>query len=286
MTAIIFALIAAVGWGTADIFGGLVAKKIGGYSSAVVSYILSLLIASLYIPFALNDLTNISQSSVIWLLILTPIGVIPLIALYEGIKVGNASLVGTIGGANGALVVVLSLIFLGERINFLQGVFILVIMLGILFSSLDFKSFKTKYLLSDKGIPYALLAMITWAIWYTFVKLIIDNIGWFWPAYFSWLGFPLVLLYMKAKSIKFIIPKDLKNITFSLVNALLLTIALFAYNYAVVNGQNAIVSPVSSTYPALFAIIAYFAFKDRLSKQQIFGIIITLAGVISLSLVS
>lgn len=286
MTAIIFALIAAIGWGTADIFGGLVARKIGGYSSAVISYVISIILASFYIPFAINDLTHITQTSIIWLIILTPIGVIPLIALYEGFQRGNASLIGTIGGANGALVIVLSLIFLGEKINFLQTLSIISIVLGILLSSLDLKGLNIKKIISDKGVPYGLFAMGTWAIWYTFIKIVIDNIGWFWPAYFSWLGFPLVLIYMMVKKMKFIFPTDIKNIGFSLINGILLTIALFAYNYALITGQNSIVSPISSIYPVLFAIIAFFVFKDRLTKQQVIGIIITLAGTLALSLVS
>lgn len=283
MISIIFALIAAVGWGIADIFGGLVAKKIGGYSSAVVSYILSLIIASLYIPFAIHDLSGITLSTIIWLIIITPIGVIPLIALYEGFQRGNASLIGTIGGANGILVIPMSLIFLGESINLNQTICIILVIIGVLLASLDFTELKFKKIFSDKGIPYGLVAMITWAIWFTFVKIPINNIGWFWPAYISWLGFPLVLWYMKAKGKRFSFPKDSKHLMFSVLNALLLTAALFAYNFALANGQNAIVSPVSSTYPVLFAIIAYFVFKDRLTIQQLIGMVLTLAGIVFLS---
>ncbi|KKT48838.1 MAG: hypothetical protein UW41_C0017G0001, partial [Candidatus Collierbacteria bacterium GW2011_GWC2_44_18] len=50
MTPIIFAIITAIGWAIADIFGGLVARKIGGYSSAILSYIISIVLTSFYIP--------------------------------------------------------------------------------------------------------------------------------------------------------------------------------------------------------------------------------------------
>ncbi|MFA5025981.1 MAG: EamA family transporter [Candidatus Shapirobacteria bacterium] len=286
MIAILFALIAFVGWGTADIFGGFVARKIGGYSSAVLSYVLSIILATLYIPFALQELNNITLSTIIWLLILTPIGVIPLITLYEGIKVGNASLNGTIAGSFGGLVVILSVIFLGEKISSVQIVSILIILAGLILSSLDFKTLKAKQFLTDKGIPYAIISLITWGIYFTFVKIPIRDIGWFWPAYLSWWGFPIVLIFMKMKSIKLIFPKDGKLIKLMLVNGLLLTAALFAYNLAASKGQTAIVAPIASSYPALFAVLAYFVFKDRLSKQQIIGVIVTLFGIISLSLMS
>lgn len=286
MTAIIFALIAAVGWGTADVFGGLVSRKIGGYSSALWSYVLCIAFASLYIPFAWHDLDHITNQTILWLLVLTPVGAIPLMSFYQGLKEGNASLVGAIGGANGGLVVILSVLFLKESINLAQILSIAGILIGLILSSLDFKKLHFRNLISDRGVPYALLAMVTWGIYFTFVKIPIGDIGWFWPAYFSWWSFPLVLLYMKIKSIRLELPKDNRSFIFMFFNGLLGTIALFAFSFALVSGQNSIVSPISQSYPALFAVLAYFIFKDRLSKQQILGIIITLAGVIALSLAS
>ncbi|MFA6005062.1 MAG: DMT family transporter [Patescibacteria group bacterium] len=283
MIAILFALTALVGWGTADIFGGLVARKIGGYSSAVWSYILSMVIATLYVPFAIPELTKITLETAVWLVVLIPIGVIPLLSLYEGIKVGNASLVGTIAGSFGGLVVILSVIFLGERISLIQVFSVVVIFVGLLLSSFDFMNSNLKKLLSDKGIPFALVSLVTWGVYFTFVKIPIRNIGWFWPAYISWAGFPLVLLFMKAKSIKFELPTGRKNIVFMTINVLLLTAALFAYNLAAANGQTAVVAPIASSYPVLFAVLAYFVFKDRLKMQQIAGVVTALAGIILLS---
>lgn len=286
MTAILFALVAFFGWGTGDIFGGLVARKIGGYSAAVWSYILSLVIATCYAPFVLHDLTKITPQTIIWLLILIPIGIIPLITLYEAIKVGTASLAGTIAGAFGGLVVILSVLFLGERINFIQVISILVMILGLILSSLDFKTVKIGKLLSDRGIPLALISMVTWGIYYTFIKIPINNIGWFWPAYLSLLGFPLVLVFMKVKKIELKFPTDKKYILFMLANALVATTALFAYNLAAAKGLTAIVAPIASSYPALFAVLAYFVFNDRLTKQQVVGVVITLLGIVLLSVMS
>lgn len=286
MTAIEFAFIALLGWGTADIFGGLVARKIGGYSSAFWSYVLSIVVATFYVPFSLHELNNITPETVIWLLILIPIGVIPLITLYEGIKVGNASLVGTIAGSFGAFVVILSLIFLGERINFIQVISIVIIFTGLLLSSLDFKTVKARQLLSDKGIPYALTSLIIWGIYFTFIKIPIKSIGWFWPAYLSWWGFPLVFLFMKKRSIDLKFPRSKNYIVLIVINVLLSIVAIFSYNLASAKGRTAIVAPIASSYPVLFAVLAYFVFKDRLSKQQIMGVVVTLFGIVLLSLMS
>lgn len=157
--AIIFALIAFVGWGVGDIFGGTVSRKIGGHSSAFWSYVFCLIFASFYIPFAGNPLKHLTLQSGLILLILIPIGMVPLITLYEGIKVGNASLVGTIGASFAALAVVFSIIFLGDKINLNQAISIVIIFTGLILSSLDLKAFNLKQLTTDKGVPFALISM-------------------------------------------------------------------------------------------------------------------------------
>jgi len=53
-------------------------------------------------------------------------------------------------------VAILSVIFLGEKLNVTQIMSIIAIILGLIVSSLDFKSFNSKQILSDKGIPFAI----------------------------------------------------------------------------------------------------------------------------------
>ncbi len=266
-----------------DIFGGSVSRKIGGYSSAFWSYIFSLIISTFYIPFAGKPLQNMSLQSGLILIVLVPIGMMPLITLYEGIKVGNASLVGTIGASFSSLVVVFSIIFLGDTINSMQLISVLVIFIGIILSSLDLKNFSFKQLTTDRGVPYALISMVVWAIYFTFIRIPIREIGWFWPSYIAFWGFPIVIMFMRFKKIELKFPKERKLLINSVLGSVFLLIGGFSFNIAVEKGQTAIVAPISGVYPVLFASIAYFVFKDRLNKQQIFGIITTLTGIVFLS---
>lgn len=280
-------MISFLGWGIGDIFGGLISRKINGYSASFWVYTFNFILASLYLPFAIKDLGLFNLQSILVLLILIPIGSIPLVALYEGIRLGNASLVGTIAAAYAALAVVFSIVFLGDRVGFEQTILIITIFVGLLLASLNLKTFKLKELVTDKGIPYALVAMVTWAIYFTFVRIPIRQVGWFWPAYIGWFaGIPVLYAYMKLKNIKLEFPKPGKLFGYALINGVLGTAALFAFNIAVTKGQSAIVIPISGSYPVLFATIAYFVFKDRLSKQQILGIVITLLGIVLLSVLS
>ncbi len=284
MLAIILALAAFLSWGTADIFGGLVSREIGGYSAGIWSFILGTLLASFYVPFAIPTLRHITLSTALWLLILSPPGVFSMIAFYEGLKRGNASLVGTIAGSFGALAAILSIIFFKETLNWQQTTGIILVFVGIVTASINLKELKLGNILTDKGVPYALVACLLWGFYFAFVKIPVANVGWFWPAYLSWLTFPLGLIYLKKKKIKFRTPRSKKLIAYAIINSLLLVTGVFSYNFATTKGQISIIAPIASSYPALFAILAYFVFKDRLSKQQILGIVITLFGIISLSI--
>ena len=282
---VLFAFIAFLGWGTGNVFGGIVARKIGAFSSALWSSIFSVVITSFYIPFALNELYDLDLKTAVLLLILISLGTVPVVTFYQGVKVGNASLVGTIGKSFGALVVILSVIFLGDHLNNYQIFSIITIFIGLLLSSIDTRTLSAKQVLSDKGIPYALVSMIFWGIYYTFIVIPIKRIGWFWPTYLTYWNFLLIYIIMKIKNVDVNIPKPGKITFYSIMTAVVLAVGTFAYNFAVSKGQTAIVAPIAGANPILFAVLGYIIFKDRLTKQQLLGIGTTLLGIISLSLI-
>lgn len=272
--------------GIGDVFGGVVARRIGGYSSVFWLYFFGLIFASFYVPFAVGDLQKLTLGTGLLLSVLAVIGVIPAITLFEGIRVGTASLVGTIGSAFAAIAVILSIIFLGDKINFSQTFSIIVIFVGLVLSSIDLKTLKAKQLFTDKGVPYGLISMVLWGIYFTFIRIPAREIGWLWPAYFSWCAFPLVYVFMRIKKVKLEMLKGTKLFTNTILNALFSAAAIFAFNFAVAKGQTAIVAPISGLYPVLFAVLGYFVFKDRLKKQRILGIAVTLVGIVLLAVIS
>lgn len=284
MLAILFALVAFVGWGSGDVFGGIVSRKIKGYSSSFWLYLFGLVISSLLIPFFWDKLGSISPQMWLLIIFLNLIGPIPVVAMYEGIRVGNASLVGTIGAAFAALTVVLSVIFLNDKLSLLQTFSIVIIFIGLILSSLKLKSLNFKSIFADKGVPYGLVAMVLWGIYFTFIRIPIREVGWFWPSYLAMLGVPIIWVYMFIKKIKLEKLPNLRITFFSFLNAVLLTGATFSYNFAVMSGQTSIVAPIAGSYPVLFVILSRFVFKDKLTKQQIGGILVTLLGIVALSL--
>lgn len=286
MTAIFFALISYLGWGAGDVSGAVVSRKLGAYSTSLWAYFLGWIFLGFLIPSRLSDLQHLTPNILVLNLILGLIGVVSTLAFNEALRVGNASLVGTIASSFSALVVIFSIIFLGENINVLQSVAIFVIFIGIILSTLDIEQIKGRNLKLNKGIILALLTMLIWGLYFTFIKIPVRQIGWFWPAYISLSMFPVVFLLTKLRKIKIYRP-SYRGALFPLLAAvILLRTAELSFNVAISKGLTAIVAPIAGSYPTFFAPLAAFVFKDPITKQQITGIITTLIGIVFLSFVS
>lgn len=286
MQAIIFALIAYLGWGIGDIFGTIAVRKIGSYSTALWRFILGIILFSFYAPFALDSLKNLSFYLLSINIIIGIIGIVGLLCFYEGLRKSNPSLVGTIYAAFAAWVVIFSVIFLKEPITISQISSIAIIFLGLFLCTLDFKQIKRGKKIIDAGVIFAIIAMFSHGIYFTFIKIPVQALGWYWPAMISLLMFPLLLIFMKIRNIPLIKPTH-KGVLFPVIaNSILLTVAELSFNSAIGRGLTAIVAPIAGSYPTLFVVLAFLIFKDPIKKQQIVGIITTLVGIVLLSIFS
>lgn len=286
MPAILFALISFFGWALGDILIIYITRRIGSYSTAIWGFLFRLIFYSLFVPFVWNSLSNLTLDIFILNLILGVILLSGAVAFFEALRISSASLVGTIVASFPAITVILSTVFLKEAININQILAIAILFTGIILSTLNIKDLKNGKFISNKGIFLAFITMITWGIYFAFIKIPVNQIGWFWPAYFSIIVFPFILLIMRMRKIK-LQKIDQKSILLPLiVSVIILAAGDFSYNFAVSQGLISVVAPIAGANPALFAPLAYFIFKDKITKQQVLGIATTLVGIVLLSVFS
>lgn len=286
MQAIIFALISYFTWGSGALFEAVAARKINSFSLIFWSYLFSATILLFY-GFSQTALLNTATFGTILVIILLGLVItVGSLFYFEGYKSANRALVGTIAQSFPAVTVVLSLIFLGEKTSFLQTMAILIIFFGMFLSMFNLTDIKKIFSNFNKGILFAFIAMVSWGTFFTFIKIPIDRIGWFWPNYITFLLFPLIFIYTKLRKIK--IESPTKNNVFLpfFISIILVRIAEFSYNFAINKGLVAIVAPIAGANVTLFVILAFIFFKDPIKKQQIVGIVTTLTGIVVLSLAS
>ncbi len=281
-----YAFITYFVWGVGDVIGASASRKIGGYSNTFWLLVIRTIFLGCFIPFFLTDLSHYTLPLFALNIVLGLLLVIGILGFTKGLEIGNVSLVGTIANSAPIITVPLSIIFLGERVNFNQLIAISLILTGVIISSFDFQQTKKGNFFSDKGVKWALLAMICWGIFFAFIKILVNKVGWFWPSYISFTLFPPLYLYYKIKGIRINHP-NYNNAALPLFTAVLFTsMGDFAYNFALSHSQAAIVAPIAGAAPTLFAPLAYFFYRDPITKQQILGIVITLIGIVALSFFS
>lgn len=286
MQAIIFALISFVGWGTGTLLEAVVIRKLNTYSFIICSYILSLFILSFYAPFVLGELKNLTFNLLMLTLLISFIALfLGTLFYFEALRIGNRVLVGTIAAAYPLVAVVLSVVFLGDRVSLQQTIAIIITFAGLFLSAIDLRMLKSKFLF-NKASLLALMPMFTWGIYLAFIKIPIREIGWFWPNYIYFLFFPIIFLFLKLKKLKLEIPRAKNILILVIFSTILVRIAELSYNFAISKGLVTIVAPIAGSYPALFVILAFLFFKDPITKQQIIGIITTLIGIVLLSIFS
>ena len=283
MSAIIFAFVTFLTWGSGDVFATIASRKMGAYSASFYGYFYGFLPATLYIPFALSSLHTFSLPMILLSAFLAVIQLIAFYAYNVGLRIGNASLVGTISGSFTAFVVILSVLFLGERLLPQQVMAIVIIIVGLFFATIHFSDIKNKKSFWNKGILYAFIALIGWAIYFTFIKIPVKEAGAFWPTYLTDIVGTLAYLLFGAKKIKMPQTTVQSGTPAALMSGLLLTAGSFAFNFAVGQGLSSVVASIAGAYPALFAFLATITFKDPITRQQKMGMIITLIGIILLA---
>jgi drug/metabolite transporter (DMT)-like permease len=282
-TAIAFALLSFFCWGTGDIFATLVCRRLGSYSSNIWTQIFKLAIFGLYVPFALAFLSQMTAGIFLYCLILGVVLSVANVSYNEALRIANPSLVGTISASFTAVVFILSLTFLQESVTPLQVGSIAIVFLGMILSSTDFTSLRKRKIRSSKGVIFALVTMLLWGVYFTFIKIPVAQVGWFWPNYISAMTFPLVILVAKVRKASVPNPTFKSSLMIFLAMVILTGVAELSYNYAISSGMSAIVAPIAGSYPVLFAVLAYLVFKESVSRQQKMGIIVSLIGIVLLS---
>ncbi len=283
MSGLFYAVITYIGWGTGDVFGAAASRKIGGFSTTFWVFVAAAILFGLYIPFDPSGLFRYTPHLLFWNLLLGVLYVAGNVTLNIALMSSNVSVVTTIGGSFSALVVILSYVFLHQPVSLFQWIIITLIYVGVGLCTLDIRELKKGKLVHDRGLWLALFSMCAWGIYFTFVKGIMGHVGWFWPNYLSLLLFPLILIFMRMTREPLQNPIKKHALVPALLSAALLRIGDFSFNFGSALGFTTLVAPIAGAYPTLTAIIGYFVFRDPIKKQQVIGIVLSLIGIVLLS---
>lgn len=283
--AIIVAIASNLGFAFGDVGITKIARRVGGLSAAYWVAITSIILSvPLLLFFKVPEFTVGIIALTVVLAAILELGTVGYTIALEK---GNAPLVGAIAGAFPALVVILSVIFYGERLNVTETAAIIAVIVGIVLSSLDVRSLsKAGRKKVETSITLALFAFVTWGVYFTFVRTLVEQLGWAWANALELIFGTIFIRIVLNKRIKKFSALGRNSVWLLVFVTALTEGSTMAFNFAIENGESSIIAPIVGGYSAVFVLLAHFFFKDSLNKQQLVGVILTLAGVIALTIVS
>ena len=107
------------------------------------------------------------------------------LGFYKALQLGPIALVGPIVAAHSAVVVVLAVVFLGEKISQWQLVAIGAIVAGVAMASIDVNAIRSGRNLIGLGVALAIVVSIAAGFWQFAIAAFSREIGWFAPVFFT-----------------------------------------------------------------------------------------------------
>ncbi|EKD99438.1 MAG: hypothetical protein ACD_22C00256G0011 [uncultured bacterium] len=197
------------------------------------------------------------------------------------IQKAEISLSGTVLATYPIYTIILSVLFLSERLTAFQLFGILVIIFGMFFVA---KPENEKFYIS------------TWIIWTILGSVVIglgDFIGKVALTKYELNSFLLALAFGSIPSLLIFrifdrspikLPKLTSNFRASIIGNFIMPMGLLSLYTSFSKGPASLSSPVASTYPAITVVLAYLYLKEKINRNQFVGIIMVTAGVVFLGL--
>ena len=281
LISVLAGITAAIGWGIGDFFAAKASKQQGPYRAAFLTVATgTLIIAAIYI--ALFPDFTIAGGKLAALTAISAILILAQIAFFKALEIGPVGIAATIGAAYPIVTVPLAILVFGEKITTLQFFAILTIILGIFLTSIQ----REKRLIKVKGIVFAGLSMLCWGVGFAFLDRAMEGLDWKQVAFYQY----VTMFLWQQILFRFFLGQT--NRTFlgarpsisTTAAATLFLVGNAAFYIGLGTGLAAVVTPLSSAYPAITVVMAMIFMKERLQASQLFGIAVVVGGVILLAI--
>lgn len=277
MIAVALALAASLSWGIADFGGGIGTRRVQVVWVMVVSQIAGLALVGILALATQPQLP--SGRELAWGVFGGVMGAVGLTAFYRALAVGTMGIVGPIS-ATGAIVPVAYGLARGEHPSPLQGVGIVVAVVGVIAASLEPLPQGDGRKLAT-GVPLALLAALGFGSSLLGLNRV-SQAGVVWGT--LTLRFTVVpIVCLAALVLRPSIARLRPTLPILVAAGIFDTGANLLYGASARHGLISVVSVLGSLYPVVLVVLARFLLAERIARPQLAGVAVALAGVALIS---
>ena len=280
---ILLGILAMAGWGLADFVTAISLKRATILTTMFWAQLVSIALLILVGVFNQN---LIAAGARVWLWLL-PLGLLSFLAYrayYTGIKKSKVSIISPIASGWGLVALVLSIVFLKERITAIQGVAAGFLILGVLLVAFDYNDLVRARISRKKlaiGIEYGLFSMFAWGVFLTVYSVAVSKSNWYIPALLANIFLAFFTLAFGHKEINFRLA-EIPRIVFLI--GVFESIGFLAFSGGLLLELTAVVAPIGATFPAVTVVLAFVFLRERLLKSQAVGVAAIIAALVILSL--
>lgn len=261
-------------------------KEVGGIKAALFRNIFLSLFMFILL-FLLHDFSLFSWNYLFIAIGISIIGYFPLLFYFKSLEYGKVGVVAPIANSSIFFTVIFSILFFEESLTLNQIIAIIIILLGVILISINFKDIKNSQLFFIKsGIPFALISCFGWGLVFALFKIPINALGPILTGLIVELGVLFsAIIHLKFKKQTFELKKKQKHLyKYFIAMGLLGMVGNLAYFNALNIAKVSIVSAITFSNPLIATIYGRVVYKEHLKKQQWAALFLILFGVVIMSL--
>ncbi len=277
---LLLALTAMFSWGIADYIVVDAVKKLGKIPTLLISGAGGLVALAAYALLSREVLVFTARSSLLSFVS----GFLDLLGLYmfyKSMERGKLSLVSPMANSWSVVAIAVGFVLFLQIPTTMQLAGTVFVIAGLALAAIktekSLEGFKNRF---AKGAPEALIALVSWGLAHSIVKIPADETGWF-SASAVFLVTELLLVSVvfavRRYSLAAIVSKSFSP---AFLAGFLLSFGNIAYIKGVSSTYLSIVSPIASSAPIITVVLAFFLMKERLTRLQYIGIVSAITGII------
>ena len=275
----LLALVSSISWGSADVAGGLGARRVGSIRVIAVNYPAGAIVLAMFAVFVVPG--TIDRSVIALSLATAFFGTISMALLYAALALGPMGIVSPLTAIGGAAVPVAVGLFRGESLTL---TFVIGAVLAVVAVVLVSRESGPHARITPRALLLSAAAGLGIGVFLTTLGIAPEGSG-VWAATLSrcWstLGMIAVTLFLLRR--QGLAPWRPYPWVFAIGAGVLDALANGLFQLAAQGGELAVVAVIGSLYPATTLLIAHFLLKERMSRVQWGGVLLALGAVVALT---
>lgn len=279
-----FGLLAALGWGTADLAAAVSGRRIGSYLTAGIAQVASLTFL-FAMGLAMGHHFHAPAHEVVVLLANGVLASAAYITLYRSLELGPVALVSPIVAAYAAISILLAMIFLHESMTGVALLGAAVTLGGAALTSTDIKLLRSGGKLFTAGVPWAFASMLMFGVATFILGRYSQRIGWYSASMLSRVGNVAGVL-----TFVFLIRRKIQRgpratgVAIAALVGIADIIGVVAYARGTELGLVTLVSAASAAFILIPVVGGLVIFRERPAPSQMVGVVLVGLGLLLLAL--